>query len=496
MNSYDYDLIVIGGGSGGLAAAKKATEYGAKVALFDYVKPSTQNTKWGLGGTCVNVGCVPKKLYHYAANISSLIHNEAKDYGFEINENINHNWETLMNNIKTHIRKLNFSYKSGLKSSNVKYINAYAKFKNINEVEYTHKIENKTLTAKHFIIAVGGRPYIPDDIPGAKQYAITSDDIFFQNKSPGKTLCVGASYISLECAGFLTHLGLDTTVSMRTIALRGFDRQCADKVVNLMKKTGTKFKEQLIPSSIIKTDKGKLLVTFINTKNNMIDHTEEYDTVLYATGRYPQTKNIGLENIGIDILSNGKIKCNNEQTNIENIYAIGDILDNCPELTPVAIRSGELLASRLYGSKTEIMNYDLIPTTIFTPYEYGCVGLSEEDAVNKYGIDAIEIYLYEFTRLEGSISSDESLSCSNLSKLVCLKTDNERVLGFHYVGLNAGEVTQGFALSLRLGAKKKDFDDTIGIHPTDAESFMSMNITKSSGENYIISDSCGGGKCG
>lgn len=506
--NYDYDLIVIGGGSGGLAAAKKASEYGAKVALFDYVKPSTQNTKWGLGGTCVNVGCVPKKLYHYAANISSLIHNDAEEYGFEFTGDINHNWETLMTNIKNHIRKLNFSYRTGLKSSKVKYINAYAKFKNKNEVEYIHKNQNKTLTAKNFIIAVGGRPYIPDNIPGAKEYAITSDDIFFQDESLGKTLCVGASYISLECAGFLTHLGFDTTVAMRSIALRGFDRQCADKVVNLMKETGTKFKEQLTPSKITKTEQGKLLVTFTSSNTmsstNKI-HTEEYDTVLYATGRYPQTKNIGFENVGIIVLQNGKIECINEQTNVDNIYAIGDIVANCPELTPVAIKSGELLISRLYGNETKLMNYDLIPTTIFTPYEYGCIGLSEEDAISKYGIDNIETYLYEFTRLEDSISNkkqkinekeDEPLSCSNLSKLVCLKTDNERVLGFHYIGLNAGEVTQGFALSMRLGATKKDFDETIGIHPTDAESFMSMNITRSSGDNYIISESCGGGKCG
>ena len=506
MDNYDYDLIIIGGGSGGLASAKKAAEYGAKVALFDYVKPSTQNTKWGLGGTCVNVGCVPKKLYHYAANISSLIHNDVKEYGFEFTGDINHNWETLMTNIKTHIRKLNFSYRSGLKSSKVKYINAYAKFKNKNEVEYTHKNETKTLTAKHFIIAVGGRPYIPEDIPGAKEYAITSDDIFFLNKSPGKTLCVGASYISLECAGFLTHLGFDTTVSMRSIPLRGFDRQCSNKIINLMKETGTKFKQYLIPSNIIKTEQNKLLVTFTNINTNKIDHLEEFDTVLYATGRFPQTKNIGLEQIGVEILSNGKIECINEQTNITNIYAVGDIVKNNPELTPVAIKSGELLVSRLYGNKTEFMNYDLIPTTIFTPYEYGCIGMSEEKAIEIYGNDAIETYLFEFTRLEETISNkkqkinqeftEKDLSCSNLSKLVCLKTDNEKVLGFHYIGLNAGEITQGFTLALKLGATKKDFDNTIGIHPTDAESFTSMNITRNSGNNYIISESCGGGKCG
>lgn len=501
MNTYDYDIIVIGGGSGGLAAAKKSAEYGAKVALFDYVTPTTHGTKWGLGGTCVNVGCVPKKLYHYAGKISSTIHYDSKQYGFEFKDDVLHTWDTLMNNIKSYIRSLNFSYKSGLKSSKVKYINALAKFKNKNEIEYTYKNETLSLTANKFIIAVGGRPYVPTDVPGATEYAITSDDIFFLKQSPGKTLCVGASYISLECAGFLTELGFNTTVSMRSIPLRGFDRQCSEKIVEKMKESGTKFKQYLVPSKIEKNNDNKLVVTFVDVNTSEVKETEVYDTVLYATGRYPQTGNIGLKEIGVNVLENGKIDSNKEKTNIDNIYAIGDILNGSLELTPVAIKAGELLAERLYGNSTKYMNYNTIPTTVFTPYEYGCVGLSEEKAIEIYGEDNIEVYLHEFTSLEKSISNmfcveKENDSCSNLSKIICLKTESEKVIGFHYIGDSAGEITQGFALSLKLGVTKKDLDDTIGIHPTNAESFMSMSITRRSGKNFTITDSCGGGKCG
>jgi thioredoxin reductase (NADPH) len=501
MSTYDYDLIVIGGGSGGLSVAKKAAEYGVKVALFDYVEPTNHGTKWGLGGTCVNVGCVPKKLYHNAGKINSILHDDSGSYGFVFKDDVLHTWDTLMNNIKSYIRTLNFSYRSGLKSSNVKYINALAKFKNKNEVEYTYKKKTLTLTADKFVIAVGGKPYIPSDVPGALEYAITSDDIFYLKNAPGKTLCVGASYISLECAGFLTELGYDTTVSIRSIPLRGFDRQCSEKIVEQMKESGTKFKKNLIPSKIEKNNDNKLIVTFVDVNTNQVKNTEVYDTVLYATGRYPQTENIGLKEIGVNILENGKINCNKEQTNIDNIYAIGDILNGSLELTPVAIKAGELLADRLYNNSTEYMNYYTIPTTIFTPFEYGCVGLSEENAIKLYGEDNIEVYLQEFTSLEKSLSNmfnikKENVSCSNLSKIICLKTENDKVIGFHYIGDNAGEITQGFALSLKLGATKKDFDNTIGIHPTNAESFMSMNITKRSGENFVISDSCGGGKCG
>lgn len=495
------DFLVIGGGSGGMAAAKEAAKIGAKVVLFDYVKPSTQGTTWGLGGTCVNVGCVPKKLMHYAAHIGHTVHNDAAKYGWNVGSDFTHNWENLVDTVQNHIHSLNFGYRGGLRSNKVEYINALASFVDANTIQYTLKGQTKTICAKNILIATGGRPSLPEDVPGAREFAITSDDLFSLPTAPGKTLVVGASYIALECAGLLTALGYDTTVAVRSILLRGFDRQCADKIGELMKCTGTKFAQKL-PSSITKDDAGKLTVIFSDGSADV------FDTVLYATGRYADTKNIGLDKAGVTVEKDGKFDVNEqEQTNIPHIYAIGDILRGKPELTPVAIKTGELLARRVFGVGNALMDWDLVPTTVFTPVEYGAVGLSEEEAEKRFPGD-IETFLFEFTSLEHAAAHREKVESeradefdadmppSCLAKLVCLKSQKNRVIGFHFVGPNAGEITQGFGLALRLGATKEDFDNTVGIHPTDAEAFMSLSITRASGESWIASGGCGGGKCG
>lgn len=496
MTDFDYDYIVIGGGSGGMASSKEAARLGKKVCLFDYVKPSTQGTKWGLGGTCVNVGCVPKKLMHYAG-----LH-DAKHFGWELPENPTHNWTTLKTHVQQHVKSLNFGYRTGLRSAKVEYLNQCARFAGPNSVEYTDSDGTvKTLTAAHICISVGGRPTIPDDVPGAREFAISSDDIFSLKQCPGKTLVVGASYIALECAGFLNELGLDVTVAVRSILLRGFDRQCSEKIGSLMADIGVKFKYGPLPTNIEKTDEG-LKVTFTDGS------VETYTTVLYATGRTADTAGLCLEKAGVIANKNGKINVTNEVTNVPNIYAIGDIIEGGLELTPVAIRAGEMLARRLFAGSTEQMDYVNVPTTVFTPFEYGAVGYSEEGAEEKFGKENIETYLFEFASLELGAAHrhkvearradeyDDQLGLPCLSKLVCLKNENERVVGFHYVGPNAGEITQGFALAVILGATKKDFNKVIGIHPTDAESFTTMDITRSSGESFAASGGCGGGKCG
>jgi thioredoxin reductase (NADPH) len=230
---------------------------------------------------------------------------------------------------------------------------------------------------------------------------------------------------------------------------------------------------------------------------------------LYAIGRDADTSKLGLETAGVTVDATGKVITNDaEQTSVANIYAIGDMAANRPELTPVAIRAGEYLARRLVKGSSELLPYQFVPTTVFTPVEYGCVGLSEEAAIGLYGQDNIETYLFEFNSLEMSVAErhkvesrqtdelDVYFAPSNLSKLVCLKTENERVVGFHFVGPNAGEITQGFALAVKLGATKSDFDKLIGIHPTDAESFVSMDITRASGKSWVAAGGCGGGKCG
>nr|ACV31866.1 thioredoxin reductase [Cryptosporidium parvum] len=497
--TFMYDLVVIGGGSGGMAAAKEAAKYGKKVALFDFVKPSTQGTKWGLGGTCVNVGCVPKKLMHYSALIASSIHHDAQMSGHKTSSSFE--WGKLVETLRNHIRMLNFSYRTGLRVGNVEYINALAKLIDPHSVEYEDNGQKKTITSRYILLATGGRPSIPETVPGAIQYSITSDDIFFLSKSPGKTLVIGASYIGLETAGFLNELGFDTTVAMRSIPLRGFDRQCSEKIVEYMKATGTKFLVGVVPINIEKVNE--------NIKVSFSDGSvEEFETVLYATGRNPDVKGLNLNAIGVEVSDSGKIIAPKDATSVPSIFAVGDIVEGRPELTPVAVKAGILLARRLFAGSNEFIDYDFVPTTVFTPIEYGHVGLSSEAAIAKYGEDDIEEYLSEFSTLEIAAAHREkpehlrenemdfALPLNCLAKLVVVKSQGEKVVGFHFVGPNAGEITQGFSLAVKLGATKKDFDDMIGIHPTDAEVFGILEVTKRSGESFVSSGGCGGGKCG
>jgi thioredoxin reductase (NADPH) len=438
---------------------------------------------------------------HYAAHIGHTMHNDAAKFGWTGAESATHNWDKLVETVQNHVRSLNFGYRGGLRSNKVEYINALASFADDHTLEYTLKGEKKTISAANILIATGGRPTVPTDVPGAVECAITSDDFFSLAQTPGKSLVVGASYIALECAGVLNSLGFDTTVSVRSILLRGFDRQCADKIGEIMKCTGTKFVSKL-PTSMTKGDDGKITVTFSDNTQ------DQFDTVMYATGRYADTRGLNLPNAGVTCEANGKFSVNElEQTNVPHIYAIGDILRDKPELTPVAIKTGELLAKRLFTDSKTLMDWDLVATTVFTPVEYGCVGLSEEEATKRFG-DDVRTYLFEFTTLEHAAVHREKVPAmcadefdvdmppSCLAKLVCLKSRNERVIGFHFVGPNAGEITQGFGLALRLGATKADFDNTVGIHPTDAEAFMTMSITRESGESWIAAGGCGGGKCG
>eukprot|EP01083_Nonionella_stella_P084213 233075_1 len=527
-----YDLAVIGGGSGGMACAKEAARNGARVVLFDYVMPSaTRGSKWGLGGTCVNVGCVPKKMMHYAGLLGSGFE-DARNYGWDLPASPTHNWSKLVETVQNQIKQLNFSYRSGLMNADVKYINAKAHFTDPNTVEYTDRTgERKSLSADKFVLAVGGRPDIPSDVTRARKFAITSDDIFSLKKAPGRTLIVGGSYIALETASFLRSLGYPVTVAVRSILLRGYDRQCAEKVGALMAAQGVRFLNRFTPHAFTQLDRGSLEVKLkrYQSGENSEDSQdltifEEFDTVMFATGRNPDTAYLNLPATGVEFEKNGKIFAPKEQTNVPHIYAVGDIVKDREELTPLAIASGELLARRLFAGATEHLSEAFVPSTVFTSFEYGFVGLSEEDAVRKYGEDDLEIYLSEFSTLEigaahrkskeplemklpenipkietepstsmGEIAEEFPATC--LAKLICLKSEKQRVVGLHFVGPNAGEVTQGFTLGLMRGATKSDFDKLIGIHPTDAEVFSQMTVTKRSGESYLTSG-CGGGKCG
>jgi thioredoxin reductase (NADPH) len=565
---FDYDLIVIGGGSGGLATSKEAAKLapGLKIACFDYIKPTPHGTSWGLGGTCVNVGCIPKKLMHY----SGLLHMNTEDarvLGWnDLGEGAKHNWKMMQSAIGNLIKALNYGYKSDLQSSKVDYINSYATFVDKNTVAFEKEVkvdgkkvlQSATATAEKFVVACGGRPVYPDDCEGA-HLAITSDDIFWMKNDPGKTLVVGASYIALECGGFLKETNHDVTIAVRSILLRGFDRQCADQIGEFMERKGIRFlnpvqikKIQLKnPDQEIKkvaagvpNVRGPLIVTLYNTEEKK-EYIEEFDTVMYAVGREIPVKSLGLEKAGVEVYK-GKIVVNEaEQTSVPNIYALGDAIVcdtkaqdiayryiNRPELTPVAIQAGRALAKRLYAGSSKLMDYVNVPTAVFTPIEYGACGFSQEEAEYRFGKHNIRVLAVRYGALESACTSHEYVKYKSqvftgkqafhrqyelkngrefndpanefeedeqhkkymkqplLAKLIVDTSKQNQVIGFHYVGPNAGEICQGYALALKKGATVEDFDNLVGIHPTCAEEFTVLSADMSKGEDYFKHGGC------
>lgn len=499
---YQYDLIILGGGSGGLASSKEAAKLGKRVALIDFVTPTPSGTTWGIGGTCVNVGCIPKKLMHEAA-LQGEQANELHYYGWGLKPNnqalsthgdganLEFNWERLVERVQNNIKSSNFKYRVELREKKVNYINAYAKFLDKHTLELKNKKGEKSqITGKTFIIATGERPKYPVDCEGALEHSITSDDLFSLPYNPGKTLVVGASYVALECAGFLAGLGNDVTVMVRSILLRGFDQEMAEKVGAYMAKKGVKFLRPTVPSKIEKIKDGQPGLYKVTASDGHKTFTSEYNTVLFAIGRDPCTSNIGLDKVGVKLNpKTGKVPTKHEQTNVENIYAIGDILEFRTELTPVAIDSGVMLARRLYGNSKENFDYVNIPTTVFTPNEYGCVGLSEEDAIQEYGEENLEVFHTYFKPFEKGVTERDVEDC--FAKLICVIKDHMRVVGVHYLGPNAGEIIQFAALALKFKATKNDFNKLVGIHPTSAELFTNMTITKRSGLSPIPQGCCG-----
>jgi thioredoxin reductase (NADPH) len=328
-------------------------------------------------------------MMHYAA-ICAEIRKDQELQGWKPDMGQKHDWGTMVKNVQTHIKSLNWGYKSDLIKLKAKYYNSYATFVDAHTLSLDNgKGKVEQVTADKIVIAVGGRPSYPG-IPGDKEFGITSDDLFSLKESPGKTLVVGASYVALECAGFLTALGYDTTVMVRSILLRGFDQDMARRIGKHMENHHTKFINEAVPAKLEKPDPaGKILVTY---KVGDEEKQEEFDTVLFAIGRYALTQNLNLAAAGLVAEKNGKFKVVNEQTNVENIYAIGDVVDGVMELTPSAIKAGALLSKRLFEGGSEQMDYTNIPTTVFTPLEYGCCGLSEVDAKEKYGAENIDTY--------------------------------------------------------------------------------------------------------
>lgn len=477
---YDYDFIVIGGGSGGLSASKRAAQLGKKVALLDYVKPSPAGTTWGLGGTCVNVGCIPKKMMHYASLMGEAKH-DLTTCGWNVDENVTHNWEAMITNVNNHVRSLNFGYKSQLITENVTYINSLGSFVDCNTIKCVNRAgEESTITGKDILVAVGGRP-VMQDAPGFREHSISSDDLFWLKKAPGKSLVIGAGYIAMECGGFLQSMGNQTTILVRSVPLRAFDQDMIKRCVTSMEDIGLKFVSGYDSSKkggIKKLDNGKLEVSFFAEG---VDNVEIFDSVFQAIGREADVKGLGLDAAGVKYNKWNKIVTDDiNRTNVANVWAIGDVIEISPELTPVAIKEGQLQVERLYDGKTKKIDYDMIATTIFTPQEYAKVGYGELDAEAKFGADNIDVYHTTFKPLEWNFTNMTKSKRSDACyvKVIVVLNEDKKVVGMHYTGPNAGEVIQGYAVAVKAGLKWEDFTDTIGIHPTTAEEFVTLNVTK------------------
>lgn len=490
-----YDLFVIGGGSGGLAAAKKAADLGKKVAVADYVDPSWQGTTWGLGGTCLNVGCIPKKLFHTAANHRE--HHSAS-VGLGWDTKATHNWETMIGNVTNYIKKQVWGHKTDLRSKKVKYYNSIAIFGERAAGEKV-KIElykgrpdkggalQETVEATNVIVATGGRPN--DGGYEGAHLCMSSDDIFSKQTPPGKTLVVGASYIALECAGFLDGLGFDTTVMIRSIPLRGFDQDCAGRIVDFMKSAGCKFAEKTVPTKFFERDGG--IGVEAKGPDGVYD-AGTYESVLLAIGRTGCAAWLKPERLGLKTSKSGDklIVDDKDETNVPGVYAIGDVAEGRPELTPVAIQSGQMLAMRLAGESKELMDYKTIPTTVFTPLEYGTCGISEDEVVT--GLPGqYTIYYTLYTPLEWRPAASENEHFKDKCLVKCI-TDSasDQVVGLHLLGPNAGEMLQGMAIAMKMGLKKDFLDSCVGIHPSSAEEMCTLKTIKEPGEELVAKEGC------
>lgn len=444
----NYDLLVIGGGSGGLAHAQRAAEYGAKAAVVEYGP---------LGGTCVNVGCVPKKVMWYAAHHAHQFHH-APDYGFDIDVR-GHDWAALKARRDAYIARLNGIYAANLAKRDVTHIAGAASFIDANTID----VDGRGYSADRIVIATGGRPIVPD-IPGA-ELGITSDGFFELEERPQRVLLVGSGYVSVELAGVFNALGSETQVVVRKEGvLRSFDKMLSGELTEAMRSGGIALDTLVIPGSVEKTGDGIILHAVDGRTFGPVD------CLVWAVGRAPNTDTLNAGKAGVVMDAWGFVPTDDYQrTNVDNIFALGDVTGR-DALTPVAIAAGRRLADRLYGGmKGRHLEYRLIPTVIFSHPTIGTVGMTEDQARAEFGAD-VKVYTSGFVGMYYALGEDKQRSSM---KLITTGVD-ERVVGCHVIGEGADEMMQGFAVAMRMGATKADFDDTVAIHPTSAEELVTM----------------------
>lgn len=446
----EYDYIVIGGGSGGIASANRAAMHGAKVILFEGKE---------VGGTCVNVGCVPKKVMWYGAQVAETLHRYAGEYGFDVTIN-KFDFAKLKANRQAYIDRIHGSYERGFDSNGVERVYEYARFVDPHTVE----VAGERYTAPHILIATGGHALYPN-IPGS-EYGITSDGFFELDEVPKRTAVIGAGYIAVEVAGVLNALGSDTHLFVRKDRpLRTFDKDIVDVLVDEMAKSGPTLHTHANATEVVKNADDSLTISFDNGE------TITVDCLIWAIGRAANTSGFGLEKTGVKLTEKGTIYSDEfENTSVPGIYALGDVTGKL-DLTPVAVKAGRQLSERLFNNKADAkLDYTDVATVVFSHPVIGSVGLTEEKAIAKYGAKNIKVYKSSFTPMYTALGDNRQPSTM---KLVTLG-DDEKIIGLHGIGYGVDEMIQGFSVAIKMGATKADFDNTVAIHPTGSEEFVTM----------------------
>ncbi|KTD46161.1 glutathione-disulfide reductase [Legionella quateirensis] len=450
MTKKQFDLIVLGGGSGGIASAVRAAQYGAKVAVIEQSH---------LGGTCVNLGCVPKKIMFNASLVSETLH-KSHDYGFSP-VRIKLDWDKLITKRNEYIERLRENYANRFKQFHITHINGRGALHEQNSV----RVDNTIYKADHIIIATGGEPSLPN-INGI-QHVIDSDGFFSLTKQPQKVAIIGSGYIGVELAGVLNALGSETHLLMRgNRPLSRFDSMLGTMLHEIMLKQGIKVHPNHKAHCINLHSDGK---KSIQCQSGSI--LNDLDVIIYAVGRTPRTSHLNLDKLKVKTDKQGLIRVDRFQNStVKGIYAIGDVT-NAPALTPVAIAAGRRLADRLFGQQPKArLNYDNICSVVFSHPPIGSVGFSEQEAIERYGTEQIKIYKTQFNPMYDALSETKTPTAM---KLVTLGK-KEKIIGLHVIGYNADEMLQGFGVAIKMGACKKDFDNTVAIHPTSAEEFVTM----------------------
>lgn len=456
------DYLVIGGGSGGLASARRASGmYGAKTIAVENKR---------LGGTCVNVGCVPKKVTWNAAAMAETI-KEAHNYGFSVQQTAPFDWPLFTKKRAAYIKRLNGIYEKNLKNDKVEYLHGTASFKDQHTVSVKLDDESEvSIKAKKILIAVGGHPSIPD-VEGA-EHGITSDGFFELEQQPKKVAVVGAGYIAVEMAGMFHALGTETHLFIRHDKfLRTFDPMVQEKVVQEYERQGIILHKNSKQTKLEDLQTGGKRLTYTDDNG---DGILDVDTVLWAIGRAPELERLNIDASGVKLNEKKHIPVDDYQnTNIPHIYALGDVCDKQYELTPVAIAAGRRLSDRLFGGKEDAkLEYDNIPSVVFSHPVVGSIGLTEPEAREKYGDDNIKIYQASFTAMYYSMMEPEDKG-PTAYKLICAGKE-EKVVGLHILGTGSDEILQGFGVAIKMGATKADFDRCVAIHPTSAEELVTM----------------------